>query len=110
MSDERFVLRPRAARVFYNVADAWLADGGARDVVAELAALDLGERAHRRIERVLWLVEWSPRLALRARSGFSWLPREARRAWLERLATRGPRRMRRAIGELHGLVARVSPC
>jgi hypothetical protein len=104
-------LGPRAARVFYNVADAWRDDADAgRDAVAELAAIGLGDRELHRIARMLWWIEWSPRLALRSRSGFSWLPRAARRAWLDRLGARGPRRWRDAIGELRELVARLTPC
>jgi hypothetical protein len=110
MSDARWPLRPRAARVFYNVADAWREADGDRDAVAELAALGLGERDRRRLERVLWWIEWSPRLALRSRSGFSWLSRDERRAWLEQLAARGPRPSRRAIAELRRLFERVTPC
>jgi len=82
-------LSPRAARVFYNAADAWLgAEAAGRDLVAELGPLP--EPARRRLERALWWLEWSPRLALRSRRGLSWLPREERRAWLDRLARRGP--------------------
>jgi hypothetical protein len=101
-------LRPRAARVLYNAADAWApADPAdcAPDVAAALAALLADPRARRRVERLLLWLEQSPRLALHARSGFSWLPRDARRAWLERLERRGPRRVRAALNELRGLVA-----
>jgi hypothetical protein len=108
MSDARWPLRPRAARVFYNVADAWHPDEGAHDAVAALAACGLGDRERRRLERMFWWIEWSPRVALHSRRGFSWLPREARRAWLERLAARGPGR--RAIAELRRLCERVTPC
>jgi len=105
------VLGPRAARVFYNVADAWRDESDAgRDAVAELTALGLGDLEVRRLARLLWWIEWSPRLALRSRSGFSWLPRAARRAWLDRIAARGPRRLRDAVGELRELVGRLTPC
>jgi hypothetical protein len=104
-----WVLSPRAARVFYNAADAWIppaADapgGGALDLVARLAPhLRAGER--RRLERQLRLLEWSPWLALRARSGLCWLAREERRAWLERLEHGGIGPVRRAAARVHALV------
>jgi hypothetical protein len=92
-------LSPRAARVFYNAADAWLPeDAAAPDLAARLAEAlpDPLERA--RLERALAWLEWSPRLALRSRRGLSWLPRAERRAWLDRLERAGPFR---------GLAARV---
>jgi hypothetical protein len=111
MTDGGGALGPRAARVFYNVADAWRDAADAdRDAVAELAALRLGDRDVRRLARVLWCIEWSPRLALRSRSGFSWLPRAERRAWLDLLGARGPRRWRDAVRELRELVRRLTPC
>lgn len=89
-------LSPRAARVFYNAADAWLgAEAADRDLVAELGPLP--EPTRRRLERALLWLEWSPRLALRSRSGLSWLPRAERRAWLDRLARGGPLRRAAAL-------------
>jgi hypothetical protein len=94
-------LSPRAARVFYNDADAWLgADAAGRDLVAELGPLP--EPARRRLERALAWLEWSPRLLLHARRGLSWLPRAERRAWLERLARGGP--FRRAVALVRAAV------
>jgi hypothetical protein len=90
---ESWPLSPRAARVFYNVADAWLAPDRAPtsvDWVAALGPLAPPERA--RLERALAWLERSPWLALHARCGLSWLPRDARRAWLDRLERHGPLR------------------
>jgi len=93
-------LSPRAARVFYNAADAWRpADAGGPDPVAALPR-DPATRAA--LERALAWLEWSPRLLLRSRRGLSWLPREERRAWLDRLERGGPfraaaRRVRAAV-------------
>jgi hypothetical protein len=101
-------LAPRAARVFYNAADAWLPPGaggapggGDADLVARLV-LAPGER--RRLERALRWLEWSPRLLLHARRGLSWLARAERRAWLEHLEHRGPPPLRRAAARVHRAV------
>ncbi|RIK94753.1 MAG: hypothetical protein DCC71_23195, partial [Proteobacteria bacterium] len=72
------------------------------DVVALLPPRLRAGRARRRLVRALWLVEWSPRLALRSRRGFSWLPRDERRAWLERLEAGRSRRLRGVLRELRG--------
>jgi hypothetical protein len=82
----RWPLSPRAGRVFYNVADAWIPGGGDVDAVAALAAVLGAPAERRRLERALWLLEWSPRFALRSLRGLSWMAREPRRAWLDRLA------------------------
>lgn len=96
-------LSPRAARVFYNAADAWLpASAGDGDPVARLALRDPAERA--RLERALAWLEWSPRLALRGRRGLSWLPREERRAWLDRLEKSGIGPLRSAAARVHRAV------
>lgn len=101
-------LGPRAARVFYNVADAWLAEAAdGIDAVAALAPKLRGARARRRLERRLLLLEWSPRLLLHSRRGFSWLSRSERQEWLARLAARGPRGVARWIDELRRLVDRA---
>jgi len=97
-------LSPRAARVFYNAADAWLPEselGG--DPVSRIGPLLQAGEA-RRLERQLRLLEWSPRLALRSRRGLSWLGRAERRAWLERLEERGVGPLRRAAARVHALV------
>jgi hypothetical protein len=99
---EAWPLAPRAARVLYNVADAWLGpEAAACDRVAALAPL--APAARRRLERALFWLEWSPRLLLRSRRGLSWLPRAERRAWLERLERGGP--FRRAVAIARGAVA-----
>jgi hypothetical protein len=85
MSDAGWPLRPHAARVLYNLADVLAPEPGERDAVADLAAALASPRARRAIERDLLLLEWSPRLLFAGVTGFSWLPREQRRAWLERL-------------------------
>jgi hypothetical protein len=80
------VLSGRAARTFYNAADALCPPEpgpGAGDV--DLCPL-LEERLAGRPVRTralrlhLWLLEWQPRLRLQR--GFSFLPRERRRALL----------------------------
>jgi len=105
-----WLLSPRAARVLYNVADAWAPDEASAppiDAVAALAkALD-DPRTRRRVERTLWIVEHSPRLALHSRRGFSWLPRAARRAWLAHLSARAPGRVRAGVRELRELLAPI---
>lgn len=104
MTESRWPIGPRAARVLYNVADAWLPASrgteGAADVFAALPAALREGRARRRLERALWLVEWSPRLALCSLRGFSWMPRDERRAWLARLEAGRSRRLRDALHEL----------
>ena len=65
MNEARWPLSPRAARVFYGVADAWLASGADVDVVAALAPQLGSAGRRRRLELTLWLLEWSPRLLLR---------------------------------------------
>jgi hypothetical protein len=85
MSDARWPLSPRAARVFYGIADAWIPGGGDLDVVAALAPKLRTARERRSLERTLWLLEWSPRFLLRSLRGLAWMERDARRAWLERL-------------------------
>lgn len=84
MSDDRWPLSPRAARVFYGIADAWIPGGGDRDVVAALAPQLRTPRERRSLERTLWLLEWSPRFGLRSLRGLAWMERDARRAWLGR--------------------------
>lgn len=105
-SDEPWPLPPRAARTFYNVADAWLPpEAGERDLVAALAPY-LPEAAERsRLARALAWLEWSPRLLLHSTRGLSWLPRDERRAWLDRLERRGP--FRRATARVHDAVRKV---
>jgi len=104
MSEARWPLSPRAARVFYGVADAWLPSGADVDVVAALAAQlgNAGER--RRLELTLWLLEWSPRLLLRSLRGLSWMERRARSAWLERLERSRVRSVGRSLASLRALV------
>jgi hypothetical protein len=106
-------LGPRSARILYNVADArWPAPdvaSGAPDAVAALAGALADARARRRVERTLWWIEWSPRLALRSRRGFSWLARDARRAWLERLERRAPGALRDRVRELLAWIGQSPP-
>jgi len=108
-------LSPRRARTFYNLADALVPspgpeDPGAGDVdlVPALEAWLAGEgrgRA-RRVRGVLWALEWQARLRGRA-GGFSWLPREERRAlWRRWEHSRLPPR-RRAAAELAAEVHRL---
>ena len=111
MNEARGPLSPRAARVFYGVADAWIPPrdgapgGGDLDVVAALAAQLRTPRERRSLERTLWLLEWSPRFLLRSLRGFAWMERDARRAWLDRLAASRVEAVRLALASLR---ARVS--
>jgi hypothetical protein len=82
VNEARWPLSPRAARVYYGLADAWIPGGGDRDVVAALASQLRTLRERRSLERTLWLLEWSPRFLLRSLRGLAWMERDARRAWL----------------------------
>ena len=109
------LLSPRAARTFYNAADALVPPGprgepggGDLDLVPELERRLRfeGVGAVRRLWLLLALLEAQPLVTLRARCGFSWLPREERRrlldAWLRsRISVR-----RRAAAWLAELVDR----
>jgi hypothetical protein len=110
------VLSRRAARTFYNVADALAPEAGDVDLVPELERRLRfgGAAAARRLWLLLALLEWQPLVTLRARRGFSWLPRAARREVLDgwarsRLPAR--RRARRWLDELvrEGLAAQSEP-
>ena len=111
MSEARWPLSARAARVFYGVADAWIPPrdgapgGGDLDVVAALAPQLRTPRERRALERTLWLLEWSPRDLLRSRRGLAWMERDARRAWLDRLAASRLEGVRRALASLRARVA-----
>jgi hypothetical protein len=75
-------LSPRAARVLYNVADALAGEGAAPVDVAPAVEREIRHRgvgAARRVWLLLLCIEWQPIATLRARRGFSWLPREQRR-------------------------------
>ena len=107
MSAEGEPLSPRAARILYNVDDALAGDGEPPVDVAPFVSRALrhqGVGAARRAWLLLHALEWQPRVTLAGRRGFSWLPRECRRAILagwER--SRLPFR-RRAVGWLRGLL------
>ena len=111
MSDSRWPLSPRAARVFYGVADAWIPPrdgapgGGDLDVVAALAPQLRTARERRALERTLWLLEWSPRLLLRSLRGFAWMERDARRAWLARFEASRVEAIRLSLASLRARVA-----
>jgi hypothetical protein len=97
--------------VLYNVADA-LAEEGAPvlDVApfVEGAIRHRGVAAARRVWLLLLCIEWQPVVMLRERRGFSWLPRERRRALLRgwERSCLGPRR--RAFTELRGWIEAAS--
>ncbi|MBS1107584.1 MAG: hypothetical protein H6Q91_3086 [Deltaproteobacteria bacterium] len=103
MSEARWPLSPRAARVFYGVADAWLPSGADVDVVAALAPQLRNAGGRLRLELMLWLLEWSPRLLLRSLRGLSWMERRARAAWLERLEHSRVRPVGRSLASLRTL-------
>ena len=108
MTERRWPLSPRAARVFYGVADAWLPGdemAPAVDWVAALAPRLRDTRERRRLERTLWLLEWSPRLLLHSRRGLCWMDRRARSAWLARLEGSRIRAVERSMGSLRALIA-----
>ncbi len=111
MNEARWPLSPRAARVFYGVADAWIPPrdgapgGGDLDVVAVLAQQLRTPRERRTLERTLWLLEWSPRFLLRSLRGLAWMDRETRRAWLDRLERSRVEGVRLAIESLRARVA-----
>ena len=101
-------LSPRAARVLYNVSDALAPDGApAADVApaVERAIRHRGVGTARRMWLLLQWIEWLPRLALKSRRGFSWLPREQRRA----LARRGRGKPHRAGAPVVRRAARLDP-
>jgi hypothetical protein len=78
-------LSPRAARVLYNVADALAGEGAPPVDVAPAVEREIRHRGvgtARRVWLLLFLIEWLPIATLRERRGFSWLPRERRRALL----------------------------
>lgn len=104
MNDAAWPLHPRAARVFYNLADAWEPDAGERDRVADLTRLLAVPRVRRAAERDLVLLEWSPRLLLASTCGFSWLSRARRRAWLQRLEASRVAWIRARIAALRALL------
>jgi hypothetical protein len=107
------LLSPRAARTFYNAADALVPPGsqgepgaGDLDLVPELERRLRGEGvgAVRRLWLLLAILEAQPRGSPGARRGFSWLPREERRRILEAWRrSRIPAR-RRAVAWLAQLV------
>jgi hypothetical protein len=107
-AEHRRVLSGRAARTFYNAADALLPPGpgrGAGDVdlclllEERLAGRPLRSRA---LRLRLWLLEWRPRLRLQR--GFSFLPLERRRALLARWEDSAFPPRRRAVRALRCLV------
>ena len=108
-------LSPRAARTFYNAADALVPPGprgepgaGDLDLVPELERRlgCAGVSAVRRLWLLLAILEAQPLVTLRARRGFSWLPRAQRRRILDAWRrSRIPAR-RRAAEWLAGLVQR----
>lgn len=104
MSEARWPLSPRAARVFYGVADAWLPSGPDVDVVAALAPQLGSAGQRRRMEVTLWLLEWSPRLLLRSLRGLCWMEQSARAAWLERLERGRVRSVGRSLASLRSCV------
>jgi hypothetical protein len=107
------LLSPRAARTFYNAADALVPPGpggepgaGDLDLVPELERRLRfeGVGAVRRLWLLLAILEAQPLATLRARRGFSWLPREERRRILDAWRrSRIPAR-RRAVEWLAALV------
>lgn len=101
-------LSARAARILYNVDDALKRDGDPPVDVAPHVARVLRHRgvgAARRAWLLLCALEWQPRATLASRRGFSWLPRERRRALLASWETSRLPARRRAFTWLAGLLA-----
>lgn len=105
-SRESMLLSPRAARVLYNVLDAWFPPGdpdhpGAGDFdLLEATLRQLRPEECRGLEASLVLLDWVPRLVLRVR-GYSALPRSERRRWLMRLKRVSPSPLQRRLSALH---------
>lgn len=103
-------LSPRAVRVLYNVSDAIAADAAPPVDVAPAIEREIRRRgvgAARRAWLLLQWIEWRPRLELRARRGFSWLPREERRALLRSIERSRLAPLRRSFAELRGWIERA---
>lgn len=100
---------PRAARVLYNILDAWFpptaGDPGAGDfdllgpTLRELRPAD-----RRGLKAILLVVDWVPRLALHF-PGYSALPRTERQRWLARFEAWSPPPLRRRLGALRRAAA-----
>lgn len=108
MSAMRF--SPAAARVFLSAADTWypmhadpeVPGAAALDLIAELDGCLLPGEI-RRLEVLLWGLEWLPRLALR-RAGFCWLPLDQRRNFLLHLEQSPLGPLRRRVERLREIV------
>jgi hypothetical protein len=101
-------LSPRAARILYNVDDALRPDGALPVDVAPHVSRALrhqGVGAARRAWLVLHGLEWEPIVTLSSRRGFSWLPRERRRALLAGWERSALPARRRAFAWLAGMLA-----
>ena len=96
-------LSPRAARVLYNVSDV-LAPAVDVAPAVERAIRHRGVGTARRTWLLLQWIEWLPRLALKSRRGFSWLPREERRAWLDAVERSRLAPVRSTFAELRGWI------
>jgi hypothetical protein len=104
-------LSPRAARVLYNVTDAIAPDGApAVDVAPEVerAIRHRGVGTARRMWLLLQWIEWLPRLTLKSRRGFSWLPREERRAWTLAVEKSRLAPVRRTFADLRGWIEKAA--
>lgn len=111
-------LSPQHARTLYAVADALapprngMPGGGGVDVApaVEERLARAGEEQIRAARRVLWALEWQPRLTPSGFltgsgwRGFSWLPRDARLRLLEGWQRSRWRLRREAMGQLRDLV------
>ena len=100
-------LSPRAARVLYNVADV-LAPAVDVAPAIEQAIRHRGVGTARRMWLLLQWIEWLPRLALKSRRGFSWLPREERRAWVRAVEESRIPPVRTTFAELRGWIEKAA--
>jgi hypothetical protein len=100
-------LSPRAARVLYNVADV-LAPAVDVAPAVERAIRHRGVGTARRMWLLLQWIEWLPRLALKSRRGFSWLPRAERRAWIGAVEKSRLAPVRRTFAELRGWIEKAA--
>lgn len=110
-------LSPPRARTLYAIADALLppgpADEGNRNPggggvdVAPFVEARLAQAEPARVwelRLLLFVLEWWPRLTLRHRRGYSWLPRAERLRVLESFQHGRFRRAERASSELRALI------
>ena len=101
-------LSPRAARVLYNVSDVLAPPAVDVAPAVEREIRHRGVGTARRMWLLLQWIEWLPRLAMKSRRGFSWLPREDRRAWVRAVENSRIPPVRSAFAELRGWIEKAA--